>query len=76
MLTNLRETSTQRLHRILALVSILAAVAIGYGVVIFVNYQKIQEKNDQITAQNQELISQDEEIKKQYTTADDAKDRE
>lgn len=56
----------QRLHRILALVSILAAVAIGYGVVIFVNYQKIQEKNDQITAQNQELISQDEEIKKQY----------
>ena len=56
----------QRLRRILALVSILAAVAIGYGVVIFVNYQKIQEKNDQITAQNQELISQDEEIKKQY----------
>ncbi|MBR5180213.1 MAG: TIR domain-containing protein [Lachnospiraceae bacterium] len=45
----------QRLHRMLALVSILAAVAIIYGITLIVKDQKIKEQNEELESINREL---------------------
>ncbi len=45
----------QRLHRILALVSVLAAVAIVYGITLFIKDQKIKEQNEKLETINREL---------------------
>ena len=45
----------QRLHRMLALVSVLAAVAIIYGITLIVKDQKIKEQNEELESINREL---------------------
>ena len=57
----------QKVNRMLALVSVLAAVALFYGISIYYKNEEIEKQNNEIKKQNEEIKKQNDEIKEKST---------